>query len=277
MTSYHCYTYDEIIITQNSNLFGFFFRLMNSLIVLVILCCGIQLSCGEKLKCLFKELPIVVDGTLYSCKVKSLDNQNNNMNVTGSKGQHMWNKNDNDVKAFWIRYTNTKFIPENLGLLFNVIFLNMESTQLVEIKAKDFKGMQDLEYMYLGNNHITSVPKDVFTTLMKIVIISLSNNQIEAIPRGLFDNNLKLKRVYFYNNKVKYIESGTFNGLENLIAVDLASNTCLNKEYNETAGIIQLKNDLKTNCININEVATTTTTLKLQEFSTSPTIRIGNT
>lgn len=222
---------------------------MNSLFVLVILCCGIQLSCGEKLNCEFTELPIVVADTLYSCKVTSLDNENNNMNVTGSTGVHMTNKNNNDVKAFWIRYTNTKFIPENLGLMFNIIFINMESTQLVEIKARDFKGMQDLKEMYLGNNHLKSVPKDVFTILTKIIIISLSNNQIEAIPRGLFDNNLKLERVYFYNNQIKYIESGSFNGLENLIAVDLVSNVCVDKEYNETAGIIQLKSDLGVNCL----------------------------
>ena len=91
--------------------------------------------------------------------------------------QQEGNKNDADVKAIWIHDTNTKYIPLNLGSLFNLIVLSMENTQLVEIKTKDFHGMQDLESLSFWDNKLSSIPLNAFASLTKLSYISLSSNQ----------------------------------------------------------------------------------------------------
>ena len=112
----------------------------------MILVCGSELSHGEKLKCEFgDEDYFFVDG-VYTCKVTSFDNPQNNLNIEGYSGEHEVNKNDADVKGIHIHDTNTKYIPSNLGSFSNLTLLMMMNTQLVEIKTKDFYGkkIQDL-------------------------------------------------------------------------------------------------------------------------------------
>ena len=123
----------------------------------------------------------------------------------------MTNKNDADVKAIWIHDTNTKYIPTNLGSLFNLTVLRMTSTQLVEIKAKDFHVMQDLQYLNFFENKLSSVPLDVFAKLTKLKYIYLSYNQIEELPNGIFGNNLEKTSKgtddNLFSKKFKYCKS----------------------------------------------------------------------
>ena len=119
--------------------------------------------------------------------------------------EQMTKKNDADVKAIRIHDTNTKYIPTNLGSLFNLTVLFMINTQLVEIKAKDFHGMLNLEEISFYNNNLTSVPLDAFAKLTKLRFISLSSNQIEELPNGIFKNNLELVGINLYRNKIKYV------------------------------------------------------------------------
>ena len=124
--------------------------------MLLFLVCGSQLSHGEKLKCKFINVHYNT-GLLYSCFVTSLVNPHNNLKIDRYLGVHERNKNDADVKGILIRDTNTKYIPANLGSLFNLIVLYMDNTQLVEIKAKDFHGMQDLKEISFVHNKLCIV------------------------------------------------------------------------------------------------------------------------
>ena len=127
-----------------------FCRLTQSVVVLLILCGGLHLSHGEKLKCEFKEWNFGYGGTVYSCDVKtSLDNSFNNMTIDGFTGTHLANKNDNDVKVIYIYDINTKYIPANLGFLFHLTVLLVRNSSLIEIKAENFHKMQNLEYLSL--------------------------------------------------------------------------------------------------------------------------------
>ena len=97
-------------------------------------------------------------GTFYTCEVTSLDNKNNKMVITGHNGVHQSKKNDADVKVIYIDDTNTKYIPEGLGTLFNLTYFVSVNSQLVEINAEMFEGMDNLEKLYLDLNKLTSVP-----------------------------------------------------------------------------------------------------------------------
>ena len=96
------------------------------------LCGGIHLCYRDQLKCDFVYVNFHVNqyDSLYTCQVTSLDNSNT---INGYNGVHKTNKNDKDVKGLWIHDTNAKYIPENLGSLFNIISFAVEHSNLVEI------------------------------------------------------------------------------------------------------------------------------------------------
>ena len=147
----------------------------------VTLCGGIHLCYGDQLKCDFGIVNFLFKNqydSLYTCQVTSLDNSNT---INGYNGVHNTNKNDKDVKGLWIHHTNAKYIPENIGSLFNIISFAVEHSNLVEIKTKDFSGMQNLEILRLFNNSISYVSSDAFSTLPKLKYLDLMSDQIEII------------------------------------------------------------------------------------------------
>lgn len=235
----------------------------------VILCSGLHLSFCENLNCIFQNVNYgqFID-VLYSCKVESLDNSVNNLIIDGFTGAHKSNKYNNDVKGISIQNTNTKFIPANLGSLFNLTALRIENTigQMVEIHEKHFRGMPELESLSLYNNKLTSVPADAFTTLTKLRLIHLSINRIEILPYGLFSNNLNLEKIYLYDNKIKYIGSELFNGLSKLNLLELRGNVCVRKDYGGSTAIIQSKIEIKINCFNPFEVQLNQLNLEIKEL-----------
>ena len=166
------------------------------------------MSFGVNLNCQINDVEFdmgIYFETSYTCEVTSLDNSDNNIVINGHNGVNQLNKNDTDVKAIYFHDTNTKYIRENLGYLFNLTFFIMYNTQLIEIKAKDFNGMDNLNTLSLFNNKLSSVPSNAFNKLTKLKLISLRNNQIEALPIGLFLNNINLETIYLHDNKLKFL------------------------------------------------------------------------
>ena len=217
----------------------------------MILCGGLHLSHGEKFKCEFKDGSFNSVGNVYYCYVTSLDNSFDNMTIDGFTGVHVAGRTDNNVRGIWIEGTNTKYIPTNLGFLSHLTTLIVRNSNLIVIKAENFLGMQNLEYLELYNNKLTSVPLDAFSTLIKLKYLSLSFNQIEVIPYNLFSNNLNLERIDLDYNKIKFFGSGVFDQLTKLKVLYLSGNFCINENFRD---IIQLKHVLKSKCKNPNDL-----------------------
>lgn len=218
---------------------------------------GCQLGRCEDLKCEFKNMDYYLVGHLYTCEVTSLNNPSNNITVSGYLGVHSSKKIDNDVKATNIHDTKTKFIPKNLGLLFNLSALTITDANLIVIKSSDFNGMQAMEYLGLWSNKLSSLPVNAFSLLTKLRCIAMGNNLLEKLPMGLFDNNLSLESIYLDGNKIRFIGLGLFDNLKQLIYVSLIRNVCADSVYD---GGNKLKNHIKINCTNPNEVPLTPTT-----------------
>ena len=72
--------------------FLFRFRLIISVVMLMILCGGSQFSHGEKLNCKFGTNPYSY-APIYRCEVSSLLNPHNNLTIDGYLGEHEENKN----------------------------------------------------------------------------------------------------------------------------------------------------------------------------------------
>lgn len=223
----------------------------------MILCGGFQLGFCKELKCEFRDMNYMYFGSMYTCLVKSLEITHNNINLTENSDVPKSNKIE--VTGIYIISPSANFIPANLGSFFNLTALTMGFTHLIEIKSIDFKGMQDLEYLSLSNNDLTTVPMDAFSTLPKLRTIILSFNKIQELPRGLFDNNLKLEQIYFWCNKIKIIGSGLFGELKNLKVVELGENICVNNRFEGKNEIAEMKNYIRSNCTKPNEVESTKT------------------
>ena len=224
------------------------------------------MSFAENLDCSFN-VQDFNSGTFYACEVtSSLDNTNNGMVIDGYNGVHEPNKNDNDVKAMFMFNKNTRNIPLDIGLLFNLTVFFMYNTHLVNIKAKHFHDMQNLEELTLWYCGIHFIPTDTFSKLTKLKRIDFNANHIEEIQNGLFTNNINLESIRFCTNKIKFIAPTVFDGLTKLNHVDLETNKCINLEYRESTGIIQVKEDIKTKCYNSIEITSTTTTKNPIEF-----------
>ena len=216
----------------------------------MILCGGLHLSHGETLKCEFREWSFSYVGNMYYCDVTSLDNSFNNMTIDGFTGVHMAGRTDNNVRGIGIHNTNTKYIPANLGVLFNLTTLIVESSNVIEIKAENFLGMQELQVLSLYDNKLRSLASDTFSTLTKLGYLSLFKNQLEVIPSNLFSNNMNLETIDLDDNQIKYIGSGVFDQLQKLDIVNLSGNICVSENYDD---IIQLKEDVKSKCNNPND------------------------
>ncbi|CAO1301919.1 unnamed protein product [Diamesa hyperborea] len=202
-------------------------KLTNYIFTLMILCGGFHLSQGEKLNCKFKDHDYVVVGSYYTCYVNSLDNSFNNMTIDGYTGTDKVF----DLKAIWIENTSTTYIPANFGFFSKLIAFLIQKSQLVEIKAENFLGMNNLEYLSLQSNNLTSVPSDAFSFLPKLKIIWLDYNQIKFIGSGVFDKLTILDDVF------------------------LKRNICVDNNYKGRSTFLQLKDDIKAKCQNSNEIS----------------------
>ncbi|XP_019617627.1 PREDICTED: uncharacterized protein LOC109464950 [Branchiostoma belcheri] len=89
-----------------------------------------------------------------------------------------------------------------------------------------FLGIQNLTYIYLSNNLISSVPAHLPTTLLYLY---LNHNHISMIPTGIFDRHGKLRRLYIERNLLRDsgIETNSFQGLRSLRFLSLAGNQLL--------------------------------------------------
>ena len=197
------------------------------------------------------ECNIVDDASRYGiqiCDVTSLVNTNNNMVITGYNNIHIPNKNSNNVKSMYIHGTNVNYIPQGLGVSFHLTVFKMYQTPLVEIKAINFNGMEDLKEIHVVDCGLRSLPQNVFSKLTKLNIISMNSNQIQELPSDLFINNYNLQEIHFHQNRIQYIGANLFNRLPNLNIVQLMENTCVNKFYELSAAINELKNTDFSNC-----------------------------
>ncbi|CAO1295100.1 unnamed protein product [Diamesa tonsa] len=168
--------------------------------------------------------------TFYSCSVTALENPNDNKIITRYNGVHMENKNDKNVEQLYISHTNTEYIPFGLGSLFYLTALGIQYSQLVEIRSKDFQGMQNLEFLSLRDNKLISLPSDAFSSLLKLKHFDLSSNLI------------------------KFIGSRSLDKLSKLNYVGFDDNICVNKHSEGTSEITQMINDIKLTCDKANDI-----------------------
>ncbi|CAO1441114.1 unnamed protein product [Diamesa hyperborea] len=217
-------------------------------IFLLIVGGGFQLSYGVDLKCEFYQ-----DSDVYLCENIEIQNKNNDVKITSYTGRHSPGKKDTDVEMISIHSTPLKYIPENIGSLFSLTKLRLFDTQLVKIKAADFVGMENLEYLDLSQNRLKSLNIATFAKLTKLKSIKLNQNNLTELDNGLFSNNIKLTYINFEYNNIKYIGNTLFDSLTELNFLSFLRNICMNVVYEQDEDFKLLKEDIEILCKNEDE------------------------
>lgn len=188
----------------------------------------------------------------YACKVSSLENEGNNVTITGLAGSGV-DLSVNNVTFLIIYGTNANFIPAGLGGIFNLKTFQVSKSILKEINKDNFLGMESLLHLYLQHNQLSFVPIDSFKDLKKLEIISLGFNYLTELGNGIFLDNHSLKRIYLNNNRIKSLGSSLFHHLDNLMFVKLSDNVCVDGIYDNVEKIETVKEGLL-NCNGLNQL-----------------------
>lgn len=106
----------------------------------------------------------------------------------------------------------------------------MDDNEITDVDENTFRGLYDLEKLFLGNNLIATLHKDIFSDLYHMVELQLQSNRLKELPAGLFEKTVNLERLDLKNNKIAVIEC-QFSTLKKLKVVDFTFNSCINNNF----------------------------------------------
>lgn len=141
---------------------------------------------------------------IYTCKITSASITSDCRTINSFIGAHSVGKSDRDVKAVWFYNTNVHFFPRGLHKYFpDLTFICISNCGLKEITRDDLKGLENLEYLSLTSNPLTSLPSNSFENMPKLRRIVLNDNQLEFVSTRLLQPIIHngLTRVDFRRNK----------------------------------------------------------------------------
>ena len=192
---------------------------------------------------------------MYGCFVSYIDG--NAITYDSASGEHEAGKTISDVKHLGIRHSTFDLMPQRLDRLFNLTSLLIQWSNLTKLVDNDFIGLENLEYLHLGNNLLRNLSGDVFWRLSNLKTLTLRDNLIFELPKDIFEYNLKLEGIYLANNQIKYINPTIFDDLPKLYYAEFLgeNHKCSTKYYSGLEEIATLKQDVK-KCANPNELTT---------------------
>lgn len=162
----------------------------------------------------------------YKCDVISgTIRTRNEALVTRVYGFHENSRSNQDVLVFDARMVSLSYFPRNLNL-----YLPKVTTIFVE------KGLQD-------------ITKEDLRQYPKLLEIYLSDNEIEWIEKDLFIYNPQLQLVFFDRCKIKYVDPNVFDHLNMLVFLGFDNNICdSGHQENNRNGVLNLIQSIKRNC-----------------------------
>ncbi len=80
------------------------------------------------------------------------------------------------------------------------------------------------ENLYLMNNSLAVILKEIFARLTQVSQLSLGNNNILGIEHGCFSSQKLLCNLHLYNNRIFTISSGMLHRLDSLSVLYLNDN-----------------------------------------------------
>lgn len=112
------------------------------------------------------------------------------------------NHDKDKISSFYIyRSPSCFYVPSGIADNFqNVKVLVIAFTGLKEITREDLKPLILLENLYIDNNELESLDKDLFISNSLITTINLSNNKIKSVGIHALEPLTNLQKINFSNN-----------------------------------------------------------------------------
>ena len=93
--------------------------------------------------------------------------------------------------------TGLKWFSVNDGHLTGVLF---RGSGLVSLPEGIFSDLTNLQFLYLGDNRLSTLPGGVFGGLSTLKLLSLHHNQLTALPDGVFEGLTSLQALSLIDN-----------------------------------------------------------------------------
>ncbi|CAG9854617.1 unnamed protein product [Phyllotreta striolata] len=178
---------------------------------------------NEDLYCTHQNLDSVPDD-LPSAKIYLLDLTGNNFkNLTPESMKYL----SEPVEKMMLRYCNIE-----------------------EIHERAFFQLQDTTSLYLDNNYIKFIPKNIFPIRNKLQLLSFMFNHITKISTDAFANLKHLIELDLRSNKISEIDSEVFEPLVNLKILYLQKNAISHVKVNSFPNLPLVQLSLMENKIN---------------------------
>ena len=137
-------------------------------------------------------------------------------------------------------------------VLESITTMTIVSAGISSLSEGDFRGLSNLQELYLGYNEISTLPVGIFSGLSNLQYLDLSLNEISTLPLGIFSGLSNLQWLYLGYNEISTLPVGIFSGLSNLQWLYLG--------YNEIStlpvGIFSGLSNLQQLFLNNNDIST---------------------
>ena len=94
--------------------------------------------------------------------------------------------------------------------------MNLISTNIGALKPGDFKGLSNLESLYLNNNPLQTLPQGIFSPLTSLTLLQLTRTRITSFPVDIFDPLRKLQYLYLDEMRYRSLPPNLFDALSQL-------------------------------------------------------------
>lgn len=130
---------------------------------------------------------------------------------------------------------------EDLGVFGStLVMLDIGSNQLTKVDLRYFRGLNELEFLYLMDNNIHVIEQSSWLDLRKLSILDLSKNRLSEITKSDFTGLGNLASLMLSSNTISHIEPGAFLGLNKLNFLDLTGNHLYKLNADSLRGLEQV-------------------------------------
>lgn len=131
-----------------------------------------------------------------------------------------------NLRVLYFRNNSVRVIPSNVFSESNAEELYLENNGVEFIEKFAFLNMPKLFKLSLSANKLTSfdIPSLFGTNSLNLLRIWLNQNKLTHVPKDMFILLPKLKYLFLEQNQITNIEDGAFNGLPKLKGLDLSNN-----------------------------------------------------
>ncbi|XP_023302307.1 leucine-rich repeat-containing protein 15 [Lucilia cuprina] len=102
--------------------------------------------------------------------------------------------------------------------------LRMENCSVETFENPQFEGASNLMSLFLGQNLLKEIPKNIFLGADNLNTLFINNNQLKILNNQSFNALKELKKLSLENNQLNILPSGIFAHMNNLFDLNLAGN-----------------------------------------------------